>query len=240
MSNFSNNENNNNDYNSNDTVYNKITDEIYRGDITPDELRKYLTKDKYKHLINEKDDNGNTFLHTAITSVVKNPEIIIVLLELGADPNIPNKYDYTPFLSFVESWHYNVKHFGKDTMLYIFDLFLENDADAKSFKPKRMKTPRGYRNYPLSRQKTAAQIIKAFYKEEPNNSYKGINMGFKEAREMLTTYRRRKQVVEAAYLMGLRNYTASKKDGRRLSRPHKRHKTRKNKKRHSLKVHTTN
>lgn len=237
MNNFSNNENNKNNENNEDnedTVYNKIADGIYRGDITPDKLREYLTNDKYKHLINEKDDTGNTFLHTAVTSVAKNPEIIIVLLELGADPNIPNKYDYTPFLSFVESWHYNVKHFGKDTMLYIFDLFLENGADAKLFKPKRMKTPRGYRNYPLSRQKTAAQIINAFSKEEPNNSYKDINMGFKEAKEMLNTYKRRKQVVEAAHLMGLRNYTASKKGGRRhLTYSHKKYKTRKNRKGYS-------
>jgi hypothetical protein len=170
MSNFSNNENNNNENeNSEDTFHNKIIYGIYRGDITPYTLRKYLTDDKYKHLINKTNYRGETLLHTAVSTPYKKVNIIKILLRLGADPNIASDDGYTPFIMFVDGWEYNVKKFGKDNVLKIFERFLDNGA--------------------ISQQKSAIKLINSYIKENA--------MGFMAAKRLINSFERRKQVLTA-------------------------------------------
>ncbi len=46
---------------------------------------------------NQKDINGNTPLWTAVTNWAKDERIILWLLERGADPQIENNYENSPF-----------------------------------------------------------------------------------------------------------------------------------------------
>lgn len=98
-----------------------LQDEIVNGSCSSYKINKLLSKPDMRSAINKFDDSGKTPFHKALEFGNCDPSIILLLIQSGADVNLPNKNNQTPLR--LAQYSNN-----EDLRVKYMDILIENGA----------------------------------------------------------------------------------------------------------------